>query len=83
MAHLAHRRLPSGTIQRPKVRAQIGDLSTDTGVLPQLLLAGVTQAQLQRLFRDALNISSPVELHQTVRGGVHQPVPRTFPKGDS
>ncbi|RKT08200.1 asparagine synthase [Streptomyces sp. 3211.6] len=83
MAHLAHRTLPNGTIQRPKVRAQIGDTSADTGVLPQLLLAGITQAQLQRLFQDALHISSPAELHRTVRGGVHQPVPHTFPKGDS
>ncbi|WP_060880064.1 asparagine synthase-related protein [Streptomyces scabiei] len=83
MAHLARHKLPSGTLQRPKVRAQIGDLRADTGVLPQLLQAGITQDHLQDRFRDALGIAVPADLHRTVRGGIHQPVPHTPTEGDS
>ncbi|MGW3326343.1 asparagine synthase C-terminal domain-containing protein [Streptomyces virginiae] len=83
MAHLARRQLPSGTLGRPKVRAQIGDLHADTGVLPQLLQAGITQDHLQDRFRDALGIAAPADLHRTVRGGIHQPVPHTPTEGSS
>lgn len=83
MTHLARHRLPNGTLRRPKVRAQIGDLGADTGVLPQLLQAGVNQEQLEDRFRNTLEISSPVDLHRIVRGGIHQPVPHTPTKGDS
>ncbi|MFK0047849.1 asparagine synthase-related protein [Streptomyces sp. NPDC090741] len=83
MAHLGRHKLPTGTLRRPKVRAQIGDLHADTGVLPQLLQAGITQDYLQDRFRDALGISDPADLHRTVRGGIHQPVPHTPSEGNS
>lgn len=83
MAHLGRHKLPTGTLRRPKVRAQIGDLHADTGVLPQLLQAGITQDYLRDRFRDALGISDPADLHRTVRGGIHQPVPHTPTEGNS
>ncbi|GGS29605.1 hypothetical protein Snoj_26060 [Streptomyces nojiriensis] len=33
--------------------------------------------------QDAMNIRSPADLHLTVRGGVHRPMPHTPTKGDS
>ncbi|MFF5781841.1 asparagine synthase-related protein [Streptomyces virginiae] len=75
MTRLARHRLPDSTLRRPKVRAQIGDLGSDTGVLPQLLQAGITQPRLEGRFRHDLGISSSADLHRTIRGGIHQPVP--------
>ncbi|WP_416969354.1 asparagine synthase-related protein [Streptomyces sp. 4F14] len=75
MTALARGTLPEHILQRPKLRAQIGDRNTDTGVLPQLLDAGIDQQHLEDSFRRALLIRSPQELHSIVRGGVHQPVP--------
>lgn len=83
MTHLARHRLPTGTLRRPKVRAQIGDLGADTGVLPQLLQAGIGQKHLEDRFRHALGIASPADLHRTVRGGIHQPIPHTSMEVDS
>jgi len=82
MADLARRRLPNGTLRRPKVRAQIGDLTADTGILPQLLQAGIDQQGLEARFRLALGVHSPADLYRTIRGGIHQPVPRTPVEGD-
>jgi asparagine synthetase B (glutamine-hydrolysing) len=75
MTALARGTLPVKVLQRPKLRAQIGDRKAETGVLPQLLRAGITQRSLEDRFRRALGIRSPLELRSAVRGGVHQPVP--------
>ncbi|MDQ0773036.1 hypothetical protein QF026_001502 [Streptomyces aurantiacus] len=82
MADLARHRLPNGTSHRPKVRAQIGDLTADTGVLPQLLQADIDQRWLEAHFRSALGVRSPADLRRTIRGGIHQPVPLTPVEGD-
>jgi asparagine synthetase B (glutamine-hydrolysing) len=82
MAGLARHRLPNHTPHRPKVRAQIGDLTADTGVLPQLLQAGIDQRWLEAHFRSALGVRSPADLRRTIRGGIHQPVPLTPVEGD-
>jgi len=82
MTALARGTLPTEVLQRPKVRAQIGDRSAETGVLPQLLHAGIDQRGLEARFRNALGIGSPLELHSTVRGGVHQPVPAPRPPAE-
>jgi len=75
MTALARGTLPEEVLQRPKLRAQIGDRNAETGVLPQLLRAGIDQQSLEDHFRRTLGIRSPLELRTTVRGGVHQPVP--------
>lgn len=75
MTALARGTLPAEVLRRPKLRAQIGDRNAETGVLPQLLRAGIDQQSLEDHFRRALGIRSPLELRTTVRGGVHQPVP--------
>ncbi|MGP3690889.1 asparagine synthase-related protein [Streptomyces sp. IBSNAI002] len=78
MTHLARHRLPGTTLRRPKVRAQIGDVGSDTGVLPQLLQAGITQPRLEDRFRRALGIASSADLNRTIRGGIHKPVPHVL-----
>ncbi|OON82197.1 asparagine synthase C-terminal domain-containing protein [Streptomyces tsukubensis] len=81
MTHLARRRLPADILNRPKVRAQIGDPSTDTGVLHHLIKAGIDRRQLEVRFRHALGIPSAADLRRVIRGGVHRPVPHTPAEG--
>jgi hypothetical protein len=82
MAGLARHRLPNGTLHRPKVRAQIGDLTADTGVLPQLLQAVIDQRWLEAHFRRTLGVRSPADLRRTIRAGIHQSVPLPPVEGD-
>ncbi|MBT2511209.1 hypothetical protein J7I98_36425 [Streptomyces sp. ISL-98] len=82
IADLARGSLPNGTLYRPKIRAQIGDRTAHTGILPQLLQVGIEQQSLEDHFRRTLGIRSPAELHRTIRGGIHQPPPLTSAEGD-
>jgi asparagine synthetase B (glutamine-hydrolysing) len=62
-------------VQRPKVRAQIGDHDTRQGILPLLLHTGHDAARLADAFCRIHRISDIRHLHQFLRGGVYRPPP--------
>jgi asparagine synthetase B (glutamine-hydrolysing) len=70
--------LPAFLFNRPKVRAQVGDSTAHTGILPLLIQRGRGAEWLRRSFCRLFNIQSAAFLDRFIRGGRYRSV-RPFP----
>ena len=70
--------LPAFLFDRPKVRAQMGDSTAHTGILPQLIQRGHDAGWLRRTFCRLFNIEHEAFLDRFMRGGRYRSV-RTSP----
>ena len=70
--------LPEFLFNRPKVRAQVGDSTAHTGILPLLIQRGRGAEWLRRAFCRLFNIESASFLDRFIRGGRYRSV-RPFP----
>ncbi len=70
--------LPSFLFDRPKVRAQMGDSTAHTGILPLLIQRGQGAEWLRAAFRRLFNIEREEFLDSFIRGGRYRSV-RPFP----
>jgi asparagine synthetase B (glutamine-hydrolysing) len=61
--------LPEFLFDRPKVRAQMGDSTAHTGILPQLIQRGHGAGWLRRTFCQLFNIQYEAFLDRFIRGG--------------
>ncbi len=66
--------LPAFLFDRPKVRAQMGDSTAHTGILPQLIQRGHDAGWLRRTFCRLFNIESEAFLDRFIRGGRYRSV---------
>jgi hypothetical protein len=66
--------LPEFLLNRPKVRAQVGDSTAHTGILPLLIQRGRGADWLRRAFCRLFNIQSVAFLDRFVRGGRYRSV---------
>lgn len=66
--------LPAFLFDRPKVRAQVGDSTAQTGILPQLIQRGHDAGWLRRRFCRLFNIESEAFLDRFIRGGRYRSV---------
>lgn len=71
--------LPSFLFDRPKVRAQMGDSTARTGILPLLIQNGYGADWLRRAFCRLLNVERVAFLDRFIRGGRYRCV-RPFPE---
>ena len=71
--------LPSFLFDRPKVRAQVGDSTARTGILPLLIQRGHGADWLRRAFCRLFNIDRVAFLDRFIRGGRYRSV-RPFPE---
>jgi asparagine synthetase B (glutamine-hydrolysing) len=76
---VARNLLPDFVFNRPKVRAQVGDATAHTGILPLLIQRGHDAAWLRRAFSRLFNIESIAFLDRFIRGGRYRSV-RPFPQ---
>ena len=66
--------LPSFLFDRPKVRAQIGDATAHTGILPQLIARGRGASWLRRAFCRLFNIPNAAFLDRFIRAGRYRSI---------
>ena len=66
--------LPSFLFTRPKVRAQVGDSTAHTGILPLLIQRGQGTEWMRRAFCRLFNINRPQFLDRFIRGGRYRSV---------
>jgi asparagine synthetase B (glutamine-hydrolysing) len=66
--------LPLFLFNRPKVRAQVGDSTAQTGILPLLIQRGHGADWLRRAFCRLLKIERPAFLDRFIRGGRYRSV---------
>jgi len=67
--------LPSFLFTRPKVRAQVGDSTANTGILPLLIQRGHGADWMRRAFCRMFNIEAVAFLDRFIRGGRYRTVP--------
>lgn len=70
--------LPGFVFDRPKVRAQVGDATATTGILPLLIQSGHGADWMRRAFCRLFNIEGAAVLDRFLRGGRYRSV-RPFP----
>jgi len=66
--------LPSFVFDRPKVRAQVGDSTANTGILPLLIQHGQGADWMRRAFCRLFNIDGVALLDRFIRGGRYRTV---------
>ena len=67
--------LPPFLFTRPKVRAQVGDSTANTGILPLLIQRGHDADWMRRAFCRLLHIGEVARLDRFIRGGRYRTVP--------
>jgi asparagine synthetase B (glutamine-hydrolysing) len=67
--------LPAFVYDRPKVRAQVGDATANTGILPLLIQRGQGAEWMRRAFCRLFNIDGVAFLDRFIRGGRYRTVP--------
>lgn len=72
MRRLAGPLLPAESYERPKARAQIGDPTAISGILPLLVEAGYRGDRLEREFCYAVGMNVALSMNGRIRSGVYQ-----------